>query len=126
MIAIFDIALSGARSAMRRLEVSAANVANVRSGAPVSPDGQPGPNLYRPQQLQQASQAQGGVAAAVGPVEPAFTLVPNAEDAVEALPNVNLVHESLEQSLALRSYQANLKVLQAADENRKALLDATV
>ena len=125
MIAIFDIALSGARAAMRRLEVSAANVANVRTGAPVSPDGQPGPNLYRPQKLEQASQAQGGVSTSVAPVEPAFTLFPHADAGLQALPNVNLVHESLEQSLALRSYQANLKVVKAADEAQKTLLDAT-
>ena len=125
MIAVFDIALSGARAAMRRLEVSAANVANIRTSAAVSPDGQPDPGLYRPQRVQQTSEAQGGVSTAVTTVEPAFTLVSGPDAGLAALPNVNLVHESLEQSLALRSYQANLKVLQAADEIRKTLLDAT-
>jgi flagellar basal-body rod protein FlgC len=125
MIAIFDIALSGARAAVRRLEVSATNVAHVQAGAPVSADGQPGPTLYRPQQVQQTSAAQGGVSTTVSRIEPAYTLVPAAEAGLEALPNVNLVHESIEQSLALRSYQANLRVLKAADESQKALLDAT-
>lgn len=126
MIAIFDIALSGARAAMRRLEVSAANVANVRTGAPVAADRQPGPGLYRPQRVVQTSEAQGGVSAAAAPVSPAYTLVPDAGGGLAALPNVNLVHESVEQSLALRSYQANLQVLKAADETQKTLLDATV
>jgi flagellar basal-body rod protein FlgC len=125
MIAIFDIALGGARAAMKRLEVSAANVANVRTSAPVSADGQPGPGLYRPQRVEQASAAQGGVSAVVKPVEPGFTIVAAADAGLEALPNVNLVHESLEQSLALRSYQTNLKILQTADEMQKTLLDAT-
>ena len=126
MIAIFDIALSGARAAMRRLEVSAANVANVRTSAPVSADGQPGPALYRPQRVEQASEAQGGVSTTTAPIEPAFTLFPSADAGLEALPNVNLVHESIEQSLAVRSYQANLRVLKTADETQKALLDATI
>ena len=126
MIAIFDIALSGARAAMRRLEVSAANVANVRTSAPVAADRQPGPSLYRPQRVVQASEAPGGVTAAAAPVSPAYTLVPASDGGLAALPNVNLVHESVEQSLALRSYQANLQVLKAADETQKALLDATV
>lgn len=122
MIAILDIALSGARAAMRRLEVSAANVANVRSGAPASPDGEPQPGLYRPQRAVETSLAQGGVATAVEPVEPSFTLLPDGDSGLQALPNVNLTHEAIEQRLALRAYQANLAVVETADEMQKTLL----
>ena len=123
VIAIFDIALSGARAAMRRLEVSAANV---RASAPLAADRRPEGGLYRPQRVVQTSEAQGGVSAAAAPIRPAYTLVSASDGGLAALPNVNLVHESLEQSLALRSYEANLQVLKAVDETQKTLLDATV
>ena len=125
MIAVLDIALSGARAAMRRLDVSAANVANVGASAPASDKGEPGPSLYRPQRVEQTSQAGGGVSTTVAPVQPAFTLLSDGDGGFNALPNVNLVDEALQQSLALRSYQANLHVLKTADETQKTLLDAT-
>jgi len=126
MIAVFDIALSGAQAAVRRLEVSAANVANVRTGAEASADGQPGPALYRPQRVEQVSRAGGGVSAETKPVEPGYSLVPDLDGGLAAIPNVNLVHEAVEQRLALRAYQANLSVIRTADEVQKSLLDATV
>lgn len=125
MIAVFDIALSGARAAVRRLEVSATNVANVRSSAEISADRQPGANLYRPQRIEQTSQAGGGVSTETRPVEPAYSLVPDLDRGLAAIPNVNLVHEAVEQRLALRAYQANLSVIRTADEVQKSLLDAT-
>lgn len=122
MIAILDIALSGARAAWRRLEISAANVANVRSGGSVASDREPPPGLYRPQRAVETSQAQGGVETAVKPVEPAFTFAPDGDGGVQALPNVNLAHEAIEQRLALRAYEANLAVIRTADETQKRLL----
>jgi flagellar basal-body rod protein FlgC len=125
MLAVLDIALSGARAAVRRLEVSAANVANVRSAAEISADRQPGPNLYRPQRAVETGQAGGGVAVSVRPVEPGYTLGLDLGGALAALPNVNLAHEAVEQRLALRAYEANLAVLRTAGEVHKSLLDAT-
>jgi flagellar basal-body rod protein FlgC len=125
MLAMLDIALSGARAAIRRLEVSAANVANVRSAAEISADRQPGANLYRPQRAVETGQAGGGVAVSVRPVEPAYMLGPDVGGVLAALPNVNLAHEAVEQRLALRAYEANLAVLRTAGEIQKSLLDAT-
>lgn len=125
MIAVFDIALSGAQAAVRRLEISAANVANVRSGAEVSADGQPAPGLYRPQRVEQVSRQGGGVSALGKPVEPGYSLVPDVDSGLAAVPNVNLTHEAIEQRLALRAYEANLSVIRTADELQKSLLDAT-
>jgi len=133
MTGIYSNALSGAFAAARREEVVASNIANLRSrGAPrgseatTAPDGTP---LFRPGQVVETSNAGGGVRATVVAVDPTSIqqFEPDAPDANAAglvdRPNVDLGQQQTNQIIAQRSYEANLKVIQTAEELDKALLD---
>jgi flagellar basal-body rod protein FlgC len=133
MTGAINNALSGAIAAARREEVVASNVANLRSrGAPrdseatTAPDGTP---LFRPGQVVEASNAGGGVRATVRAVDPTSIqqFEPDAPDAnaegVVDRPNVDLGQQQANQIIAQRSFEANLRVIQTADELEKALLD---
>ena len=103
---------------VERLEISASNVANLRSVAP-RPGAQSGPGEFVPHQVALSSRAGGGVAAKTVPVSPPSVLVfePGAPDAdadgLAARPNVDLATELVNQLDALRNFQANLKVIEA-------------
>lgn len=126
-------ALSGAFAAARREEVTASNIANLRSRAApktstdtTAADGTP---FFRPGQVVETSVQTGGVRASVVAVDPTSIQQfepdapdANAEGAVDR-PNVDLGQSQANQIVAQRSFQANLKVIQAADELEKALLD---
>lgn len=129
MSLVFDIAVSGLKAQSRRLEISAANVANVLSlgvhpdPALASPDG------FAPQSTVFTAQESGGVTATASPILPAAFLAyqpdnPNADpDGMVPMPNVSLEREVVEQILALRMFQANVKTIQAQDRMLGALLD---
>ncbi|MBL8691953.1 MAG: flagellar biosynthesis protein FlgG [Rhodospirillaceae bacterium] len=133
MTGIISNALSGAIAAARREEVTASNIANLRSrGAPrdsadtTAADGTP---LYRPGQVVETSNAGGGVRATVTAIDPTSIqqFEPDAPDAnaegVVDRPNVDLGQQQANQIVAQRAFEANLKVIQTADELEKALLD---
>ncbi len=128
MTSILSTALSGLAAQSKRLEVSAGNVANLRSTAP-RPGAQPGPGEFVPHQVALSSRAGGGVAAKAVPVSPPSVLVfePGAPDAdadgLAARPNVDLATELVNQLDALRNFQANLKVIEAEDRRLGDLLD---
>jgi flagellar basal-body rod protein FlgC len=119
---IFGVALSGLRAQATRLAVSADNVANARSlGAPT--DGSaPQPGAFTPKQVAQTSVAGGGVQATVVPVSPPSVAsyepgAPGAdENGLVPRPNVSLEREAVEQIVALRAFQANVRVIEAQDE----------
>ena len=129
MSSVFDIAVSGLRAQSRRLEISADNVANVLSlgvhpdPALASPDG------FEPQRTAFTSQVSGGVAATAVAISPAAFLSyqpdhPDADpDGMVPLPNVSLETEMVEQIMALRLFQANVKTIQVQDRMLGALLD---
>lgn len=129
MSSVFDIAASGLRAQSRRLAVSADNVANV-SSLGVHPDPELAkPEGFAPQRTVFSSQAGGGVAASSAPITPAAFLSyqpdhPDADpDGMVPLPNVSLEQEMVEQILALRLFQANVKTIQTQDQMLGALLD---
>ena len=128
MSSVFSIAASGLAAQSKRLEVTAANVANQRSVAP-RPGAQPQAGEYVPHQVALSSRAGGGVEAKAVPVSPPSVLVyePGAPDAdadgIVARPNVDLATELVNLLDARRNFQANLKVIQAEDRRLGDLLD---
>ncbi len=133
MTGAINNALSGAIAAARREEVVASNVANLRSRAAprnstdtTAADGTP---LFRPGQVVETSVQTGGVRASVVAVDPTSIqqVEPDAPDADAAgavdRPNVDLAQQQANQIVAQRAFQANLKVIQTADELDKALLN---
>lgn len=133
MSGIISNALSGALAAVRREEVTASNIANLRSRAApkdstdtTAADGTP---LFRAGQVVETSNAGGGVRATVTAIDPTSIqqFEPDAPDADDQgavdRPNVDLVQQQANQLVAQRSFEANLKVIQTADELDKALLD---
>jgi flagellar basal-body rod protein FlgC len=124
MNAIITNALSGLNAARERLEVSAANVANVDSDGvlPGSTSDPAAPQVYTPLHVEQQPLVSGGTVATVLPVDPRLVrrFVPDSPaanaDGVIASPNVDLVGEGVNQLAATQSYRANLRVLQVAQE----------
>lgn len=110
-------ALSGLQAAQKRFEVSASNVVNSRTEG------------YLPQRVQTVASAQGGTRAVTVPVKPASVPVFDFDEAadenggVEERPNVALEGEIVEQKLARRAFEANLRLIETADEMSRTLLD---
>ena len=137
MSSAIHTALSGLMAEARRLGVSAENVANLRSagldpGASAAagrPVGTAGEAVFVPHRAASVSQAGGGVATALVPHSPPSLAVYDprspAADAqgLVHLPNVSLDEELVTQLMALRGFQANLKVIEAEDEMLGRLLD---
>ena len=137
-------ALGGLQAAQNRLNVSANNVANVRSVAAESLDaareaqnvregqGQDGGrDLFVPSRAVNESLAGGGVRGGSQPVDPPSVprFAPDAPDAnaqgLANRPNVDLATEAVEQIRAQRAFEANLRSVEAADELAGGLLDIT-
>jgi flagellar basal-body rod protein FlgC len=132
MNSIIATALSGLDAARKRLEVSAANVANVDSeGALPDASGEAGaPQAYTPLRVAQEPLASGGTVATTEPVEPAIArrYAPDASYAdrkgMVASPNVDLVGEAINQLTASRAYEANARVLKVGLDLEREALDA--
>ncbi len=120
-----NIALSGLQAAATRLQVSAANVANLTARGEAPADGGEAEGLFKPGHVVQTATANGGTAAKVRPVEPAHVLIPdpNRESGVAAVPNVNLANELVQQTIAETSFKANAAVLRTVDEIEETLLN---
>lgn len=126
---IFQIAGSALTAQSQRMNVSASNLANANSA--VGPDGQP----YRARQVVfQLDPLQGQ--SAVGGVRVSAVVESNAparmqydpgnpladEQGYVALPNVDVVAETVNMISASRSYQANVEVINTA----KSLMTRTL
>jgi flagellar basal-body rod protein FlgC len=129
----FGAAVSGLRVAQTQLQVSANNVANVRSIAAPSLDSPAqdaaGRNLFVPRQTAIQAQEFGGATASTVPVDPPSVrrVEPDAVDAdAEGLvnrPNVSLDQEIVTQIRARAAFEANLATIETADEMAESLLD---
>jgi flagellar basal-body rod protein FlgC len=135
MSAAFAIAESGMAAATRRLEVSAANVANMSTNGPM-PDANASdptrfPAAYVPLRVDQVDVA-GGTAARVTTVSPSYvpTYDPAApyadKNGMVAAPNVDLANEAVQQITALYTFAANAKVMQVESQMMRVLLDIKV
>ncbi|PWF21195.1 flagellar basal body rod protein FlgC [Corticimicrobacter populi] len=133
LMSIFDIAGSAMAAQSQRMNVSASNMANADSVA--GPDGQP----YRARQVvfqvapaagQPYGQEVGGVAVAgviqdnTSPLRMEYNPGHPMADAqgYVAMPNVDVVAETVNMIAASRSYQANVEVLNTA----KSLMQRTL
>jgi len=133
MSSIATNAVSGMNAAVRRLEVSASNVANVRtSGALPGADGTVltgAPQAYEPLQVVQSDVAGGGTRTTVTTIKPSTVAAfdPTAsfanQDGVVAAPNVDLSTELVNQLVAKYSFTANALVLKADGAMTRTLLD---
>ena len=129
MTQVLSTALSGLTAQAKKLEVSASNVANVRSLGVQPGSSQAQPGEFVPQQTALISTAGGGVRAEAVPVSPASVLsyepgAPGADgNGLVARPNVSLEQEIVTQIEAQRAFEANLRVIEAEDELLGELLD---
>jgi flagellar basal-body rod protein FlgC len=123
-------------AATRRLEVSAINVANVRSDGAL-PDAQgnyspDAPRAYSPLRLDHVDVPTGGSRAVVPEASPSdgAPFDPSApyanEDGLVASPNVDLADEMIQQLIASYTYAANARVVTAYTQMVKSLFDAKV
>jgi flagellar basal-body rod protein FlgC len=132
MNSIITTALSGLDAARQRLEVSAANVANVSSdGALLGPAGEAvAPQSYAPLDVLQQPLTSGGTSTTIRPRDPAFArrYAPDARYAdshgMVASPNVDLVTEGINRMTAARAYEATAHVVRVALDLERETLDA--
>ena len=135
MSSVQSIALSGMLAATQRLQVSARNVANVRSDGAL-PDAQgnysaDAPRPYTPLRVDQVDVATGGTRAVVTEVSPSYvaTYDPSApyanQDGMVAAPNVDLAEEVVQQLMASYAYAANARVVTSYRQMVKSLFDMT-
>lgn len=118
---------------MRRLEVSASNIANAMSDGPLpSADANVRaqfPAAYTPKRVDQIETAGGGTAAVVSDVSPATvpTYDPSASFAdaqgMVASPNVNFANEAVQLLVARYTFAMNAVVERSYDRMMKTLLD---
>lgn len=122
------IAVSGLNAASLQLSSTANNIANSQDTASLTP--QPGqPQPYQPTTVTQTAAPGGGTQAALQPVAPASTAIydPSSPFADSngnvATPNVDLAQQVVNTSTASLSYDANLKVIQTAQQMQGYLLN---
>lgn len=117
MEAALHAGASGLRAASKRFAASASNTVNAASES------------YTPGRVVQTSPAGGGVKAEAVPVSPATVPVyapqsPAADaDGMVQRPNVEPESEAVEQMLAQRAFEANLRMVQTADDMTRTVLD---
>jgi flagellar basal-body rod protein FlgC len=114
MIGAIDTAASGIAAAQKKLDVAAHNVANLNT------------DEFKKGRVSQEESVNGGVATKVGRVSERGHVRQTPEgDQVEGS-NVNLADEMLDLMEAERSLEANVAVLETADEMERSLLDIFV
>jgi flagellar basal-body rod protein FlgC len=145
-----SIATSGLSAASLRLNVTASNIANVRTTGPLPATGGLGtsggtgtssnnstfPAAYVPLRVNQVDQSSGstpgGTVATVSTVSPSFVAQfdPSApfanQDGLVAAPNIDLASQFIQLLTAKYDFAANAKVIQAYDDTTKSLLDIKV
>ena len=145
-----SIATSGLSAASLRLNVTASNIANLRTTGPLPATGGLGtsggtgtssnnstfPAAYVPLRVNQVDQSSGstpgGTVATVSTVSPSFVAQfdPSApfanQGGLVAAPNIDLASQFIQLLTAKYDFAANAKVIQAYDDTTKSLLDIKV
>lgn len=125
------IAVSGMNAAALRLQISASNVANVRSSGPLPDSASAGsyPPAYNARTVNQTAMPEGTTFATIVPVLPGTVQSwdPGAAYAntqgMVATPNVDLANEAVQQMMASVTYAANAAVVRADNQMTSALYD---
>lgn len=117
---IINTALTGLQASSVRLNNSANNVANLNTvERPES-----GIEAYRATDVQQTSLSEtGGTRAVVRERDPATITIPDGNGGTTQAPNVSLEEEIVQQQISTYTFEANLRVIQAADEMADDLTD---
>ncbi len=134
MSSVVSIATSGMAAASLRLDVTAANVANISTtGALPDASGAAGsPSAYKPLRVDQADVAGGGTVATVKTVSPSYVTrsdptAPYANSNGQvAAPNVDLSNEIVQQMVARYTFAMNAQVARTGSQMTKALIDTMV
>ena len=119
------IAASGMAAAETRMDVAAQNLANADSNGAKS--GSPAP--YRPQRADLSSTVAGGVAASVSAQffgsEAAYDPSAPYADAqgMVASPAVDMAMQLINMQMAMRQFQASVRVFRTADATARTVLD---
>ena len=118
---------------MRRLEVSASNIANAMSDGPLpSADASVRaqfPPAYTPQHVDQVASTDGGTQSVASDVSPATVAsfdptAPYADaNGMVATPNVNFAAEAVQQIIARYTFAMNAAVERSNEQMMKSLLD---
>lgn len=126
--AVLSTALSGMLAAVRRVGAVAENTANAGNVSRLNPrDGDP--PAFEPVLVAQSAQPRGGVRSELRSVDPASITVPdNASpfadtNGLVSLPNVDLGQQRIDALSAQRSFEANLKMIQVAQDMQDTLLN---
>ena len=128
-----SIALSGLTAQGQRLAVSASNIANIATAGAIPTAESPNSNVYKALKVSYSSLMANGTAAGViakVSENPAYSTAfdpssPYAnKDGLIALPNVDLVGETVNVMLSKYAYKANLAVIKAEKEMLGGLLNS--
>lgn len=124
-----SIALSGLTAQKQKLAASASNIANVSTSGALPTATGAASAVYKPLQVNFISESGGGVRADVVERKDAYTAAydpssPHADaEGMIAVPNVDLVEESVKITETKVSFRANLGVMKTQDEMLGELLD---
>lgn len=133
MVDAVSIAVSGLRAQGTRLAAAASNIANISTSGRLPTVANPATTVYRPLSVSfsalTAGDFPGGVAARVTEDPKGFSAAfdPSSvfanEEGFVAVPNVDLVSESVNIILAKNTYQAIVKVIETENNLTKELLN---
>lgn len=125
--AIIRTALSGLLAATQRVSAAAQNTANAGNVSRLEPQEGDAP-AFAPLLVTQSAQKLGGVRAEFRAVDPATLTVPGGasplanSNGLVGIPNVDLAQQRVDTLVAVRSFEASLKVIQAAQDMQAQVL----
>lgn len=116
-------AVSGLRAASQTVAIAADNIANLRSGAPVTAaTTDQAYTGYRPQEPTYATGPQGGVVTGMRPVAPAFLTESDTQGGLTGMPNVPLISDMVRLKTAEHAYKAGAALIRTEDVMQRTLL----
>ncbi|WP_169568956.1 flagellar basal body rod protein FlgC [Sneathiella limimaris] len=126
-MSVISSALAGLNASTRRIEVGASNLVNSQTVGKPGASGEEA--AYRPVDAVQISGSGGGPEVVIRERDPANSLTYSPDHALASeegyveSPNVDIATELVNNKLAQRTYEANLKSISTWDEMQETLLD---